>query len=91
MHRSLLLVALLVSPVAVGAQEDDDERKPTSRQEILQREREKKAETIEPYEVSSSEKRLLGWEKKKFPQKHEGRRLPSIEGPPGRGLRNRWD
>ncbi len=68
MHRSLLLVALLVSPVAVGAQEDDDERKPTSRQEILQREREKKAETIEPYEVSSSEKRLLGWEKKKFPQ-----------------------
>ncbi len=68
MHRSLLLVALLVSPVAVSAQEDDDKRKPTSRQEIREREREKKAENLEPYEVSDAEKRLLGWEKKKFPQ-----------------------
>ncbi len=68
MHRSLLVLPLIASPVAIRAQEDDDERKPTSRQEILQREREKKAENLEPYEVSDTEKRLRGWEKAKFPQ-----------------------
>ena len=68
MHRSWLVLALIAWPVAIRAQEDDDERKPTSRQEILQREREKKAENLEPYEVSDTEKRLRGWEKAKFPQ-----------------------
>ncbi|GMR22543.1 MAG: BamA/TamA family outer membrane protein [Acidobacteriota bacterium] len=68
MYRASLLFALLASPVVISAQENDDEWKATSRKEILQREREKKADNLEPYEVSESEKRLLGWEKKKFPQ-----------------------
>ena len=71
MHRPLLLlslVPLIGSPVALGARENDDGRKPASRQEILQREREKKADNLEPYEISDSERRLRGWEKKKFPQ-----------------------
>ena len=71
MHRSLLLVALVTFtwwPVGVGAQDDADERKPTSRREILQRQRVRKADNLEPYEVSSSEARLRGWEKQKFPQ-----------------------
>ena len=67
MHRTLLLIALIAFPVAGGAQEDD-ESPPRTRREILQRERENKAENLEPYEVSTAEARLRGWEKAKFPQ-----------------------
>lgn len=66
MYRLLFLAALIAAPLPLGAQ--DDEPPPETRQQILLRQRERKAENLKPYEVSDLDARILGWEKRKFPQ-----------------------
>ena len=66
----LLVVSLLLGAGPVAAQEESSEEKKTAstRQEELRRKREEKAKHLEPYEVSSTESRIRGFEKIKFPQ-----------------------
>ncbi len=67
MYRRLFVLALSAWPLLAGAQ-DQEGAPPATRQEILERQREGKAENLIPYEVSGAESRLRGWEKAKFPQ-----------------------
>jgi outer membrane protein assembly factor BamA len=66
----ILVVSLLLGGSSLSAQEESsEETKPAStRQEELRRTREEKAKNLEPYEVSSTESRIRGLEKIKFPQ-----------------------
>lgn len=68
MFRKLFVAAFAAWPFVVMAQDDEAQPPPATRQEILQREREEKAANLVPYEVSSWESRIRGWEKAKFPQ-----------------------
>lgn len=66
----ILLVSWCLASSTVVAQEETSEENKTAstRQEILRREREEKAKNLEPYKVSSTEARIRGFEKIKFPQ-----------------------
>ncbi len=67
-YSLLILPLLLVGRPAWAQQAEDAPEESKTRQEILQKKRQAKAEKLEPYEVSSFEKRSRGWEKAKFPQ-----------------------
>lgn len=66
--RALLVIAAIVSVAAESTAQSQESSPPSSRQEILVRKRREKAERLEPYEVSSTEDRMRGFEKAKFPQ-----------------------
>lgn len=67
-----LVTAVTVCPSTTWAQgaagaTAQSEDPPESRQEILRRQREQKAEALEPYEVSTGERRVLAFEEMNFP------------------------
>ena len=56
-------VAQTTTEIAVGQENDA----PATREEILRRKRQEKAEAMEPYVVSNAESRVLGFEEMNFP------------------------